>query len=102
MLGAKSDGGWAVSSLDQGFELPFAMEGVDAELPPFLIKRLNGLVDFSAGDRIGEIAIAGAGMGEAGAGAGGGDHIELAGGGCTTRDWHGYRLSTGRAGGPQP
>ena len=82
MLGAKSDVGWAVGAFDQGFKLP--TEAVNAKPAPILIKGLNGLVDFSAGEGIGEIAIAGAGMG-----AGGGDRIELAGGGGAARDFGG-------------
>ena len=95
MLGVKSNSGWDVGGLDQGFELPFATEGVDAELAPSLIKRLNGLVDFSAVDGIGGIAGAGTGEagtdagGVAGAGAGGADRIELAGGGGATRGFGG-------------
>ena len=101
MLGAKSDS-WAVGGLDQGFELPFATEGGDAELAPSLIKRLNGLVDFSDVDKIGGIAegtgvasagagsVAGTGAGGvAGAGAGGADRVELAGGGGATRGFGG-------------
>ena len=70
--GGWATGGWVAGGLDQGFELAFETEGVvDAELPPSLIKRLNGLVDFSAGDEIGDIATAGAGTGVTGTGAGG-------------------------------
>jgi hypothetical protein len=97
LLGAKSDGGWAVVGLDQGFELLLVTEGGDAELPPSLIKRLNGFVDFSAGDGIGGIEIAGAGTGLAGAGAGGGDRIKLAGGGGATRGFGGGGATLGVA-----